>query len=320
MNKVWVFSPSGAIIDTEAYQRGLDALRVVGFDVSESPEACLREQRFAGSDEQRLQAIVDAANASGAQLLMATRGGYGLTRLLPGLPWATLAEQLRSHGHVLCGHSDVTALQLGLMAQSAIPLQLLHGPMVCFDFGGAEGIHPTTLRHFQTAVHDGRVEIDWECQRVNPLVQGDQLEVIGPVWGGNLAMLCSVLGTPWLPAITGGILVLEDVNEPVYRIERMLLQLQQAGILGQQQAVLVGQCSEPAPSLHDGGYALPDAIACVQAALDRESRSNNTKRVPILTDFPFGHTTPKACFFQGVEGKLTVDASRGIACRLTQNL
>ncbi|HEY1058698.1 MAG TPA: LD-carboxypeptidase [Limnobacter sp.] len=320
MNKVWVFSPSGAIIDAEAYERGLDALRLAGFDVGESPNARMRDLRFAGSDEQRLHAIVEAAQRPGSQLLMASRGGYGLTRLMHDIPWQTLAEQLSLHGHVLCGHSDITALQLGLMAHSASHLKLLHGPMVCFDFGGVDGVHPTTLSHFKQAVEHGLVDISWTCERANPVAQGQQLSVHGPVWGGNLAMLCSLLGTPWLPAIKGGILVLEDVNEPVYRIERMLLQLQQAGVLGQQKAVLVGQCSEPAPSTHDDGYALPDAIACVQAALDRETQQAGGQRVSILSDFPFGHTTPKACFFQGVEGQLTVDAHDGIACRLTQKL
>jgi muramoyltetrapeptide carboxypeptidase len=109
-------------------------------------------------------------------------------------------------------------------------------------------------------------------------------------------MVVSLLGTPHWPKIKDGILFLEDVNEPPYRVERMLLQLQQAGVLQRQQAVLLGAFSDWRKSPLDRGYNLKSAISCVRSACT----------TPILTGLPFGHVPTKVMLPVGARVQLVV--------------
>jgi len=184
--------------------------------------------------------------------------------------------------------------------------------MACFDFGAEQGADPLTLEHFLRAVEKQAVHIEWPAEYVGLNTQQQTSAIEGPVWGGNLTLLCSLVGTPWLPSVPGGILVLEDVNEPAYKIERMLLQLLHAGVLAQQKAIVLGNFCEPKPGTHDNGYSLRSAAEFVQDQL---------KHVPVLLNFPFGHCTPKACWFQGGQGTLTITGGHSeFNARLIQTL
>lgn len=313
LNQLVMFSPSGALIDEALLDLACGHLsNQYGFCVSEMPEARLRVQRFAGDEATRMASLESAFKLDTPSLLMATRGGYGLSRLLPKLNFPKLASLLNSKAHLLCGHSDITSLQLALMKAGAEPVSLLHGPMACFDFGAEQGADPLTAKHFLRAVNEQAVEIEWPVDCFGLNTKGHTATIEGPVWGGNLTLLCSLLGTPWLPSVPGGILVLEDVNEPAYKIERMLLQLLHAGVLAQQQAIVLGNFCEPKPGTHDNGYTLSSAAEFVRSQL---------KQVPVLLNFPFGHCTPKACWFQGGQGTLTIEAGPSkLGARLVQNL
>ena len=114
----------------------------------------------------------------------------------------------------------------------------------------------------------------------------DGLQLRGRLWGGNLSMLCSLIGTRHLPAprqVKGGVLFLEDVNEHPYRVERQLLQLLQAGVLGSQQAVLLGDFGRVKPSPLDRGYRLTSVVQHLRQQL----------QAPVLTGLPFGHVPTK---------------------------
>jgi muramoyltetrapeptide carboxypeptidase len=124
----------------------------------------------------------------------------------------------------------------------------------------------------------------------------DGLGVRGLLWGGNLSMVASLLGTPHMPQVKGGILFLEDVNEHPYRVERTLLQLLQAGVLGRQKAVVLGAVSAWKPSPLDRGYTVKSMVARLRAAT----------RVPILTGLPFGHVHPKVSLPVGRQAQLLV--------------
>lgn len=304
-----MFSPSGALIDEAMLDRACAHLQAEGFQTEEMPEARLRIERFAGDEAARALSLEKAVNSNPAAVLMASRGGYGLSRLLPNLDFATLAVCINDNDHILSGHSDLTSLQLALLKAGAQPHTLLHGPMGCFDFGAEQGIDAQTLAHFKRAVLEYRVDIQWQGPILGLNAEGQTLELDGPVWGGNLTLVCSLLGTAWMPEVSGGILVLEDVNEPAYKIERMLLQLLHAGVLAKQQAIVLGNFCEPRPGAHDNGYTLQSAARFVQQQL---------VTVPVFMNFPFGHCTPKACWFQGGSGRLSVSADQTVS--LTQYL
>lgn len=308
-----MFSPSGALIDEVLLDRACAQFQAEGFHTQEMPETRLRVERFAGDEATRANSLVKTTESSPAAVLMASRGGYGASRLLPMLNFTALAAQLNTRGHILCGHSDLTSLQLALLNAGAQPHTLLHGPMACFDFGAEQGVDSLTMTHFKRAVQDHRVDIEWEGSAFGLQSEDQVQELNGPVWGGNLTLLCSLLGTAWMPEITAGILILEDVNEPAYKIERMLLQLLHAGVLGKQQAIVLGNFCEPKPGTHDNGYTLQSAARFVQQQLGT---------VPVLMNFPFGHCTPKACWFQGGAGRLRLGEvkGQGQTMRLSQNL
>ena len=295
MSSLTIYSPSGAVNDLPALRRAEKRLTQLGFAVQLDEAVRLRSQRFAGSDEQRLAALHRVAD-SGCQVALAARGGYGLTRLLDGIDWARIAASVQ-RGTRWVGQSDLTALQLGLMAHAKGAGPTWAGPLACADFGAAE-VDEVTEGCFLEAVHG---ELEAIGFREQGAARGTQphhgLHVSGRLWGGNLTVLLSLLGTPHFPKVRGGILFLEDVGEHPYRIERMLLQLHQAGVLGAQKAVLIGEFSAYRRTPHDRGYDLKDALTALRQRCE----------VPILRGLPHGHGVTKVCLPVGAPAELAVE-------------
>jgi muramoyltetrapeptide carboxypeptidase len=181
-------------------------------------------------------------------------------------------------------------LQLGLLAHTRAPSWA--GPLAMYDFGRAE-VDDVTSACFVEAMSG---ELEAVGFRTEPGFNG--LEARGTLWGGNLAMVCSLLGTRHLPRVKGGILFLEDVNEHPYRVERCLLQLLQAGVIDAQKAVLLGAFTAFNPSPLDRGYTLKTAV---QALRERT-------RTPVLTGLPFGHVPTHVTLPVGRRAQLLVDA------------
>ena len=273
----------------------------MGFDVSIDESALMKHQRFAGDDDVRLDAIHRVADAA-PQVALASRGGYGLSRLLDRVEWPKLAGSIE-RGTAWVGYSDVTALQLGALAHGAAgPLKpganvsagFWAGPMACGDFGDADlpdGGDDVTQDCFAEAVTGELEAVGFRAD-----VGFDGVEVSGRLWGGNLSVLQALLGTPHFPKVKGGILFLEDVNEHPYRVERALLQLHQAGVLGAQKAIVLGAFTEYRKSPLDRGYNLKSAIAHLRSVCPS----------PILTGLPFGHVPTKVCLPVGRQATLSV--------------
>ena len=279
-----LYSPAGVVADPRAITRASRRLAELGFAVCVDAGARRRIQRFAGSDDERLEALHRVADAA-PSVALATRGGYGLSRLLDRIEWTRLAASIE-RGTRWVGYSDVTSLQMGLLAHAPAALaRTWAGPMACDDFGregpDEEAVDEVTRDVFAEAL-DGRLEAIGF--RTEPGFDG--LERRGTLWGGNLAVLLSLLGTPHWPArrvTRGGILFLEDVNEHPYRIERGLLQLHQAGVLDDQQAVVLGQFDGFRPSPLDRGFTLRTVV----------SHLRGLTSTPLLTGLPFGHVRTK---------------------------
>jgi muramoyltetrapeptide carboxypeptidase len=273
------FSPAGVIARPASIRLAAKRLRALGFDASIDASALARHQRFAGDDDTRLAALHRVARAAPA-VALATRGGYGLTRLLDRIDWKLIAKSVE-RGTRWVGHSDLTALQLGLLAHA--PARTWAGPLAGDHFGRSDdegGVDEVTRDCFVEAMHG---ELEAIGFRTDPGFEG--LDVKGTLWGGNLTMLVSLLGTRHFPKIKGGILFVEDVNEHPYRVERHLLHLQQAGVLDAQKAVVLGAFSAWKPSPLDRGYGLKSAVACVRAAT----------QTPVLTGLPHGHVPTTVC-------------------------
>lgn len=288
-----LYTPAGVLAKAAPLKLAARRLKALGFDVTTDEAAFARAQRFAGDDETRLAAVHRVADAA-PSVALAARGGYGMTRLLDRLQWKRLARSVE-RGTRWVGHSDLTALQIGLLAHTGAPSWA--GPLACDDFGRAEdagGVDEVTRDCFVEAMHGELEAVGFRTE-----AGFDGLGVRGPLWGGNLTVLCSLLGTRHWPdaaRLKGGVLFLEDVNEHPYRVERMLLQLLQAGVLGAQKAVLLGAFTAWKPSPLDRGYTLKSAV--------QHLRSQT--RVPLLTGLPFGHVATKVTLPVGRRATLVV--------------
>jgi len=291
MSHIYIFSPSGAVRDKAAFRRGLKHLRGMGHEVEVDADALTSYQRFAGDDATRLAAIGRAA-ASGADVAMVTRGGYGLTRLLPALPYAAIAKSIEA-GTQFVGLSDFTAFGLAVLAQiGAITWQ---GPALGEDFGAPEGPDDIMQACFEDLLLEQGEGAGWRL----PKSEADSpLEIHNAkLWGGNLAVLVSLLGTPYFPKVKGGVLFLEDVGEHPYRLERMLTQLLHAGVLAQQKAIVLGQFTNFKLVPHDKGFKLASVVAWLRSQL----------KVPVLTGLPFGHVATKVLLPVGAKVDLVTE-------------
>ena len=298
---VVLFSPAGIVAKPPAVRRAAKRLKALGFEASIDESALARSQRFAGDDEVRLAALHRIADAA-PDIALATRGGYGLMRLLDRIDWKRMARSVEK-GTAWVGHSDVTALQLAALAHDAagphkveegVTAGFWAGPMACDDFGrddSPEGGDDVTQDCFVEAMTGELEAIGFRTE-----AGFDGLDVSGRLWGGNLAMVQALLGTPHFPKIKNGVLFLEDVNEHPYRIERALLQLHQAGVLDKQKAVVLGAFTEFKPSPLDHGYKLKTAIDFLRTQTS----------TPILTGLPFGHVPVKLCLPLGRKVELVV--------------
>ena len=271
--RIGVVAPSGYAADPVAFARGLAHLRSLGHTVQDFSASGTRELRFAGTDEQRIAQLHAAARDPSIEIVIALRGGYGLSRLVPAIDLKLLSDSVINGGKRWVGHSDFTVVQLALLSSGA---GTYAGPMICDDFS-REDLSDFTQQHFWQCMSQAPVRVPLPVHG-NPRVQTD-----GTLWGGNLTMLCSLLGTPWMPTIKNGILFIEDVNEHPYRVERMLLQLAQAGILDRQRAIVLGDFSGYKLTDYDNGYDFTQMLSYMRERLS----------IPILQGLPFGHMKDK---------------------------
>jgi muramoyltetrapeptide carboxypeptidase len=314
MANIYIYSPSGAVRDKAALKRGVQRLKDLGHSVTVDPAALKSVQRFAGDDAERIAAFGRAA-ASGAEVALITRGGYGLSRSLPKLPYKQIDKSIKS-GMLWVGVSDFTAFQAALFAKTGAVTWA--GPALCADFGCgdlAEG-HDNAPDDIMEACFDDLVQgvcegMGWSMparEMAAPYsiaLRADSMPstgskvlknkpIQGVLWGGNLAMLTSLIGTPYLPQIDKGILWFEDVAEHPYKVERMLLQWLHAGILQKQRAIIFGQFSSYKLTPHDKGFKLQTVIDRLRSQL----------KIPVLTGLPFGHVPTKVCLPFGQKARL----------------
>ena len=291
MSHIYIFSPSSAVRDKAAFKRGIKRLEALGHEVEIDPDALSSHMRFAGDDETRLNAIARAA-ASGANIAMISRGGYGLTRLLTKLPYKAIAKSI-DNGTQYVGLSDFTAFQLAVYAKTQrITWQ---GPELGKDFGPEHEPDDIMQACFDDLCLEQGEGTGWRMpvDAIQKTVKVNN----AVLWGGNLAVLTSLLGTPYFPLLKKGVLFLEDVGEHPYKIERMLTQLFNAGVLQNQKAIVFGQFTSYKLISHDKGFKLKTVIDRLQTQL----------KIPVLTGLPFGHVPTKVLLPIGAKVDLATE-------------
>lgn len=289
--RIYIFSPSSAVRNKDAVRRGVARLKALGHQVELDPSVFATHMRFAGDDEVRLAAI-DRAAASGADIAIITRGGYGLTRLLPRIPYKKVAKAI-DRGTRFVGLSDFTAFQNAVLAETG--RVTWSGPAVGEDFGVEAEPDEIMQACFEDLASGQGEGTGWQLPAAER--QEKALQAKGVLWGGNLAIVAALAGTPWMPKPKGGILFLEDVHEHPYRIERMLTQLLYTGVLQQQKAILLGHFTNWLPVPHDKGYKLKTVVDWLRTQV----------KAPVFTGLPFGHVPTKVCLPVGAPVTLAAE-------------
>ncbi len=297
---IYIYSPSSAVRDKASFKRGIARLKTLGHEVEVDESALASHQRFAGDDETRLAAIHRAA-ASGADIALISRGGYGLTRILPSINYKAVAKAV-TKGTQFVGLSDFTAFQSALLAKTGAISWA--GPALGEDFG-VDGTPDDIMEACFDDLVSGQGEgAGWQLPKPPALVaptataKSSDFKVNNAVlWGGNLSVLSSLVGTPYLPQIKGGILFLEDVHEHPYRIERMLTQLLHAGVLAQQKAIVFGQFTNFKLVPHDKGFKLASVVQWLQSQV----------KARVLIGLPFGHVLTKVLLPVGAPVSLVTE-------------
>ena len=285
--RVALVSPAGPLRGEDEPARAVDNARSFGWDPIVGQHALAREGYFAGPDRARLADLNRALADDAVDAVWCVRGGYGAMRLLDGLDYAALAGRPKP----LIGYSDITALHAAVGARCG--LVTFHGP---------------TARAELTAFSRESLWRAVGCDGADPCGTAEGARVIRPgrargrLAGGNLALVAALAGTPVAPDLDGAILVLEDVNEAVYRVDRMLRQLLLAGALRGCRAIVFGHCTnceEKADADDPGSRRLDDVLAETASLLG----------IPCLAGVPIGHIADQWTLPLGADAE--VDATNG---------
>lgn len=273
-------APAGAIFNKESIGKARLALEGLGFRVRECESLGRQYGYLAGTDEQRAQELMELFTDDSVNGIVAMRGGWGCARLLPLLDF----EKIRQHPKVLSGFSDITTLLLTLQAKTG--LVTFHGPV------GNSSWSPLTNRFFMSCVSEN-TQPEMIDSEADPICLGT---AEGKLLGGNLAVLCSLLGTSYLPDFKDALLFLEETEEEPYSIDRMLTQLDLAGVLRQVRGVIFGKCTKCDAEEPEKSFTLREVLQQKLGALN----------IPAITNFSFGHTVDKYTFPVGVRARMDV--------------
>lgn len=249
-----------SVFDVPRFKRGLDVLRGLGYEPYVDERVYAREGYLAGPDAQRAALLQELFVNDAVDAVMCARGGYGCMRILPLLDLVVIAGSHKP----LIGFSDCMALFGGLYGlQGKI---CWHGPVVT----QMEDLVDESLQAFVMALEQVG-KIMYVAENARCLRKG---KARGPFFGGNLAVLSHLAGTPYFPDLTGHVLFLEDINEDLYKIDRMLTQLKLMGVLDSVAGVVLGEF-----------------INCgdVNAINLRLLELLEARDIPVLSGFPAGH-------------------------------
>jgi muramoyltetrapeptide carboxypeptidase len=286
-------APAG-IADKEKVTQCAKQLERMGFSVIIPENLYRRHGYLAGTDDERADELNAAIRNPKVRAIFPCRGGYGLTRILDRIDYAAL----RKDPKIVIGFSDITALHLAVAAKARVIT--FHSPMPQSSLWREDGDFAFAASSFWRVVaaesYQGRekagFDVDLPKGRPKPtaLVRG---KATGRLVGGNLSLICATLGTPYAIAAKGKVLLLEDTGEAPYRMDRMFSQLRLAGVFDSAAGILLGSFDKTDPKEAEriaGDYC-------------------GKLKVPVLLNFPVGHTARNATLPHG--GLVEIDADTG---------
>ena len=295
-DRVGIAALSGPV-KPERLAAGMAELRRLGFEpvLADNLLAKSRYGLFAGDDEERLAAFHRLAADPDLPAIFFARGGSGLLRILPAVDWDLLARHPRAY----VGYSDLTPFLFGVVAR--LRLVAFHGPLVAGELaGGLDAAEEGSLLGALAGRYPAALPFDaWLRPPRSATHLGKRGRVSGPLLGGCLSLLAGTLGTPFFPDLSRCILFWEDVNEPPYRVDRMLTHLRLSGTLAGIEAMIVGHI--------DGGEASrPDPLAVPEwPAVVEDSLASFDW--PLAWGLASGHLRPNLTLPLGMTASLTTE-------------
>lgn len=267
---IGIIAPAGQIVKTDHLEQGIVILKEMGFEVKIPRQLWPGTGYLADTDRNRALEFHKMWADEEVSALLALRGGFGCLRLLPFLD----LKELKKNKKMLIGFSDLTILHT--MLQQSLDLISFHGPMLTnlssCTRESLERFHACLTGNWNKTIHTRSLEI----------LRGGE-PVTGRLVGGNLSSLISILSTPLQPDFAGSILFLEDVGEPLYRLDRMFSQLSQCGLLQTPAAILLGDFS---PSKEMDSL---ESIRFHEEIWTRVLELTESTKIPVWGNFPVGH-------------------------------
>jgi muramoyltetrapeptide carboxypeptidase len=280
--RVALVAPAGGLRGEPDVERAIANVRTMGWEPVLGAHLLAHVGYFAGTDAQRLDDLNAAIRNPAVDGIWCIRGGYGTARLLPGVDFEAVVRRPRA----IIGFSDVTALHCAIQRECGVISY--HGPVAraaLTDFARAS---------LETAV----IGVGDPCGAAPSarVLRGGAAE--GVLVGGNLAVLTSLVGTRYAPDLNGSILVLEDIDERTYRIDRMLRQLQLAGLLANCRAIVFGECTDCAEGTQSGSRSLDEVLLEMAELIG----------IPCVAGAPIGHIDDQWTVPLGAYAHLDADA------------
>jgi muramoyltetrapeptide carboxypeptidase len=287
--RVALLAPAGPLGSTAELERSEANARAFGWEPVTFPHALSRDGYLAGDDTDRLADLEAALRDPRTDAVWCVRGGYGTMRLLDSIDY----DALRRRPKPIIGYSDITALHLAVRARADIVSY--HGP-------NARGVlTPFSRESLARAV----ASHDDPLTTVRPTRWLRDGRAEGHLEGGNLALICALLGTPYAPRFDGAILVIEDVGEPLYRIDRMFRQLMLSGALARVAALCFGAFTERG----DDADALPRTLDVILEEAAAQVHG------PCIADVPLGHIADQWTLPLGARAELSATSGLALAGR-----
>jgi len=275
---IGIISPAGPVDESEL-QPDLELLESSGFRIHVAPHVYDRHDYLAGDDEARLSDLHAMFKDRKIKAIFCARGGYGTLRLLDKIDY----DLIREHPKIIVGYSDITALLMAINKKTG--LVTFHGPMV----RGFSSLHSSSRKGLFKLISSDQ-PVSFNPIAGNSLISG---RAKGPLMGGNLSLICYVVGTSFLPSLAGCILFIEDKGEPLYRIDRMLTHLSLAGQLKGIAGLIGGEfmeCGDPS--------AVDDLLNTAASDL----------KIPLITGFSVGHGLKNTALPLGIPAQLDTDS------------
>ena len=290
---IGLVSPAGAVYESEPYEIAIEALEALGFQVKEGKHLKDRHGHLAGEDDARARELNKMFKDPSVDAIICLRGGSGAARVLDKIDY----KMIKKNPKVFIGYSDITALQLALYKKTG--LVTFHGPVGISSWNEFSRDYFTNLlfqNQLMSFKNPSKPGSEWveTKNRTRTIHPG---KVRGRLLGGNLAVLCGLMGSDYLPGFKGSLLFIEEVNEELYRVDRLMAQLYLSGVLGEINGFIFGKCTNCHPGRGYGSLTFDEIIDHYIKPL----------KIPAFSGSMIGHINSKFTIPLGIEAEMDAD-------------